>query len=196
MFDTGENLQLDREEQGPPSSNVSTSNFGRSLEEYGLQQTAAGTLTWHKDNLSHPKCWPTKYKTDSIVLVLTYEFSTTPLATSGLLRVPDATNDFSSHSQELLLLYLTFAYNFGKASSSLILPSFSEVAGRKPYFTFSCIVFAISYSLTRAKHYPIVVFVACFVGGLASAVSSIVVAGKVGDLFNQQQRIWIVWAWS
>jgi MFS family permease len=130
--------------------------------------------------------------------VLFYEFFTTVIATTGPAAAHYARLEglFTEYSSNVLLVCFAFAYPLGQAIGCLIIPPFSEAHGRRLYYTSSCGLLSLMYVISGVTSSLVGVFIGRIISGFASAVPSVVVAGSIADLYDERDRIWLVWLWN
>lgn len=87
-------------------------------------------------------------------------------------------------------------YLVGQAVGSIFFPPYSETFGRKTLYTASTLAYAVSCIVVAVVPSLGLAVIARFVGGVLSAIPTIVVAGSIEDLFDMEQRITMVFLWA
>lgn len=87
-------------------------------------------------------------------------------------------------------------YLVGQAVGSIFFPPYSETFGRKTLYTASTLAYAVSCVIVAVVPSLGLAVIARFVGGVLSAIPTIVVAGSIEDLFDMEQRITMVFLWA
>ena len=144
----------------------------------------------------HPRNWPAIRKAWIIGILVFLEFFVTIIATTGSAAVHYAVEDFPDDSKKALMASFVSTYSFGQAVGSILLPQFTEPFGRRQFYLWSTVAFSVTCVVTGVTPSIVGVGFGRFVGGLASAVPAVVVAGSVEDLFNEKSRIWLIWLWN
>lgn len=83
----------------------------------------------------------------------------------------------------------------GQALGAAFFPPLSEAFGRKPIYVSSSAMFAL-FTLLAAVPDVRAISVGRFVSGMLSAVSGVVVAGSIEDVWQAQQRVWVFYLWG
>lgn len=144
----------------------------------------------------HPRNWPARRKAWIISILVFLEFFVTIIATTGSAAVHYALSDFPDDSKKALMASFVSTYSFGQAVGSILIPQFTEPFGRRQFYLWSTGAFSVTCVITGVTPSIVGVAFGRFLGGLASAVPAVVVAGSVEDLFNEQSRIWLIWLWN
>lgn len=87
-------------------------------------------------------------------------------------------------------------YQIGQAVGSMVIPTASDIFGRKNPYIISTLVFSVSCLIVGIVPHISAVVVGRFVSGIASAAPTVVVSGSVSDQFDSRQRVWIVLIWN
>ena len=81
----------------------------------------------------------------------------------------------------------------GQAVGTVVLPPYSEAFGRRTLFVVSTALYAAFCVFTAAVPFFPAVFIGRFITGIVSAVPSSVVVGSVEDMWNVEDRIFLVY---
>lgn len=144
----------------------------------------------------HPRNWPAHRKAWIIGILVFLEFFVTIIATTGSAAVHYAHTDFSHDSKKAMMASFVSTYSFGQAIGSILLPQFTEPFGRRNFYLWSTGAFSVTCVVTGVTPSIVGVAFGRFLGGFASAVPAVVVAGSVEDLFDEKDRIWLIWVWN
>lgn len=144
----------------------------------------------------HPRNWPAHRKAWIIGILVFLEFFVTIIATTGSAAVHYAHTDFSHDSKKGMMASFVSTYSFGQAIGSILLPQFTEPFGRRNFYLWSTGAFSVTCVVTGVTPSIVGVAFGRFLGGFASAVPAVVVAGSVEDLFDEKDRIWLIWVWN
>lgn len=87
-------------------------------------------------------------------------------------------------------------YQFGQAFGGIVFPPYSEAFGRKSVYISSSLVYCIACAIVGFVPSISGAFVGRFISGFVSAVPSIVVSGSIEDMFDMQQRVWMIFIWA
>jgi MFS family permease len=144
----------------------------------------------------HPRNWPARRKAWIISILVFLEFFVTIIATTGSAAVHYALSDFPNDGKKSLMASFVSTYSFGQAVGSILIPQFTEAFGRRQFYLWSTGAFSVTCVVTGVTPSIVGVAFGRFLGGLASAVPAVVVAGSVEDLFDERSRIWLIWLWN
>jgi MFS family permease len=87
-------------------------------------------------------------------------------------------------------------YNLGQAFGGLLTPALSEIIGRRTPYLVSCAIFSCFCLLIGIIPHFSAVWIGRFVTGFTSAVPAVVTAGSIHDMFDGQQRVWLIVVWN
>lgn len=144
----------------------------------------------------YPRNWPRRRKSWIIGILVFLEFFVTIIATTGSAAVHYAQSDFPKDSKKAMMASFVSTYSFGQAIGSILIPQFTETFGRRQFYLWSTGAFSVTCVITGVTPSIVGVAFGRFLGGFASAVPAVVVAGSVEDLFDEQGRIWLIWLWN
>ena len=148
------------------------------------------------DSNQQPRNWALRRKVWVISILVFLEFFVTIIATTGSAAVHYARSDFPNNNKKALMASFVSTYSIGQAIGSLAIPQFTESYGRRWFYIWSSAAFSLTCVLTGVTKSIVGVIFGRLLSGLASAVPAVVVAGSVEDLFNEKQRIWLIWVWN
>ncbi|KAL8721857.1 MAG: hypothetical protein Q9225_001534 [Loekoesia sp. 1 TL-2023] len=146
------------------------------LREHGLELVNA-FVTWETGNKNHPRNWSANRKAYDTSIMLFLEFFTAVVSTAGV-RYPS-----------------TKAYLLGQAVGALLFPPFSETLGRKFVFTSSTLLYGV-FTVLAAISDLRAIYIGRFLSGTLSAVPVVVAAGSIQDIWESNDRIWVIFAWE
>ena len=164
------------------------------LELHGLELSSDGHIKWMKTNPAHPRNWSATRKAYNTTVILLLELVTTMNGTAGT-PVADAAQHTYGIDQSLAVFIFTSTYILGQGLGGIFFPPFSEVTGRKTLYVTSSILYCIFCIIAAAVPSVAAAVVARFITGVLSAIPTVVTAGSIEDVFNIQDRVWMIFAW-
>lgn len=87
-------------------------------------------------------------------------------------------------------------YQFGQAFGGVIFPPYSEAFGRKSVYISASLLYCISCLVLGVPHSVPAAIVGRFISGFMSAVPSIIVSGSIEDMYDVNERVWLMYAWA
>jgi len=87
-------------------------------------------------------------------------------------------------------------YQFGQAFGGVIFPPYSEAFGRKPVYISASLLYCISCIIVGVPKSVSSAVIGRFISGFMSAVPSIIVSGSIEDMYDVNQRVWLMYAWA
>ncbi|CZR53513.1 related to MFS multidrug transporter [Phialocephala subalpina] len=165
------------------------------FESLGLRLIEDGYVKWREDATFHPRNWSTARKAFDVSLVLLLDLFTTAVSSAGPSVAEVAKSEYGL-SRTVCLLGFGSMYQFGQAFGGVIFPPYSEAFGRKSVYISASFIYCISCLITGCVPSIPGAFVGRFIAGFMSAVPSIIVSGSIEDMFNMQQRVWMMFLWA
>ncbi|KAF4554916.1 MFS-type transporter-like protein 49 [Elsinoe fawcettii] len=177
----------------PLQESLAASIEARMLE-IGVHMDENGLVQWRHDCGDHPRNWSGGRKIYDMLVIGVLEFYGTVISTTGPSAAAAARSEYSLNALTSLVAF-GLVYQLGQAIGGLIIPPFSESFGRRTPYIASAIIYTIFCLLIGLVPSVSMIYIGRLCTGLASAVPSVVLAGSVEDMFNTQQRVWLVWLW-
>lgn len=92
--------------------------------------------------------------------------------------------------------FLPSRYLLGQCLGAVLFPSYSETFGRKPLYTLSSILYCIFCVMIADVPNFAAVVIGRFITGVLSSVPTVIIAGSIEDMFDTEDRIWMVFLWA
>ncbi|RAH71270.1 MFS multidrug transporter [Aspergillus aculeatinus CBS 121060] len=167
-------------------------DLDRLAAEHELELTPDGAhLRWGKTNRKHPRNWHPARKTYDITVIGLLEFFTTAMSTSGAATAKAAQLELGTGKTFTLFLYVS-TYLLGQGLGGVVFPPYSETFGRKRLYVLSALLYSVFCLLIGAVPSASALVIGRLVTGFLSAIPTIVITGSIEDLFNSQDRIWVM----
>ncbi|CZT44964.1 related to multidrug resistant protein [Rhynchosporium secalis] len=182
----------------PPNSPAATElslSIDDQVRQHGFEYAEGQELRWQENDPSHPRHWPLCTKVFNTAVIISLDFFTTAVSTSG----SGATNQGSIQygvSQIYAIFCFTSIYVFGQALGGIIFPAISEYFGRRNLYVTSMFLFSACCVIIGTVNDISAVLVGRLFSALLSAIPTIVVAGSVEDMYDSEKRVWMIFAWG
>jgi MFS family permease len=164
-------------------------------KQEGLQKSDSNTIKWQKKHGEYPRNWRLSRKTYDTVVIIFFEFFTTLISTTGPSAAKPASKEYHL-SHVVSLVVFTLMYQIGQALGGLLMPPFSESFGRRKPYIYSCTVYCVSCLIIGLVRSVAGAVVGRLVSGFASAIPSVVIAGSIEDLYDNRERVWLIFLWN
>ncbi|KAH9208284.1 major facilitator superfamily domain-containing protein [Leptodontidium sp. 2 PMI_412] len=165
------------------------------IDELGLRLVEDGFVRWKPDATGHPRNWGLWRKAFDSGVILMLDLFTTAVSTAGL-SVAEIAKDEYGLSRVTALVAFGSMYQFGQAIGGVIFPPYSEAAGRRAVYISAASIYSLSCIFVGFVPGIYGAVVGRFISGFVSAVPSIVVSGSLEDMFNMNNRVWLMYAWA
>ncbi|KAL6229841.1 hypothetical protein BDW75DRAFT_249232 [Aspergillus navahoensis] len=159
-----------------------------------IQNPPEFEVYWEDSDMENPRLWPLWYKGLTITamsLGATVVSLSSTLYTSG---IPGVQEDFSISKLEALLGVTT--YLLGMAMGSVLFAPLSELAGRRPVYTISMIVFLLFLLSSALAQNIETLLVSRFFGGFLGCALMSNSPASVNDIVSDEHRALAFGFWS
>ncbi|KAJ5887813.1 hypothetical protein N7495_007854 [Penicillium taxi] len=164
--------------------------------EHHLEITKDGKFVrWYRENPKHPRNWSTSRKIYDVGLVCLLDLIITASSTAGAAAAKAAEQDYHVTPTYATFCFVTL-FLLSQAVGSIIFPPWSESFGRKYTYIFCsalscicCLVIGVVESNSAAITMRII-------AGFLASIPATVVGGSIEDMFNSQDRIWVMFFWT
>ncbi|KAH6717509.1 MFS multidrug transporter [Leptodontidium sp. MPI-SDFR-AT-0119] len=155
------------------------------IDELGLRLVEDGFVRWKLDATGHPRNWGLWRKAFDSGVILMLDLFTSP-------SVAEIAKDEYGLSHVTALVAFGSMYQFGQAIGGVIFPPYSEAAGRRAVYISAASIYSLSCIFVGFVPGIYGAVVGRFISGFVSAVPSIVVSGSLEDMFNMNNRVWLM----
>ncbi|KAA6414682.1 MAG: MFS multidrug transporter [Lasallia pustulata] len=169
--------------------------FRAEIESLGLAVTGDGYVRWDKQSPAHPRNWTARRKAYDIGVIIFLEFFTTAISTAGTPASEQARYEYGI-GRTFAIFSFTSMYLLGQCLGAVLFPSYSETFGRKPLYTLSSILYCIFCVMIADVPNFAAVVIGRFITGVLSSVPTVIIAGSIEDMFDTEDRIWMVFLWA
>ncbi|KAL0933482.1 MFS multidrug transporter [Colletotrichum truncatum] len=143
----------------------------------------------------HPRKWGKARKVYDTSVIMFLEFFTTMISTAGTPIAGHIHRDLGIGPVPATCIFVS-TYLVGQTLGGVIFPPWSESFGRKNLYVFSTGLYSMSCLL--GGKFPTIpgIVIGRFIGGLLSAIPTIVATGSIEDMWDTQARVWWVFWWA